>query len=98
MLSEAVRLEDKLAYNEPSDMLFPTRHLLGAALLDRGRATEAEKAYRKDLKLHPRNGWALYGLAVALAEQKRDLESRAVRQQFGEAWRNADLHLTASAF
>jgi tetratricopeptide (TPR) repeat protein len=98
MLTEAVGLEDKLAYNEPNDMLFPTRHLLGAALLDRGRAAEAETIYRKDLKLHPRNGWALYGLAVALAEQKRDLEGRAVRQQFGEAWRNADLHLTSSAF
>ncbi|MEA3068105.1 MAG: hypothetical protein QOK41_1512, partial [Sphingomonadales bacterium] len=33
LLTVAVRLEDKLAYNEPNDMLFPTRHLLGAELL-----------------------------------------------------------------
>ena len=97
-LREAVALEDKLAYNEPSDMFFPVRHLLGALLLDSGRAVEAESVYREDLERHPRNGWALSGLARALANQKRDLEAATTKQQFAEAWRNSDVQLTTSAF
>ena len=63
LLREAVAKEDRLAYNEPSDEFFPVRHLLGAALLDAGRAAEAEAVYREDLKRQPGNGWALHGLA-----------------------------------
>jgi tetratricopeptide (TPR) repeat protein len=97
-LHEAVALEDRLAYNEPSDMFFPVRHLLGALLLDSGRVAEAETVYREDLKQHPGNGWALFGLARAIAEQQRTREATTVRKQFTSAWRNADVQLTASAF
>jgi len=65
-LREAVKKEDGLAYNEPSDEFFPVRHLLGAALLDAKRPAEAEAVYREDLKRNPNNGWALHGLAQAL--------------------------------
>src|SRR4029079_10907681 len=41
MLTEAVGMEDKLAYNEPNDMIFPTRHLLGAELLAAGKSAAA---------------------------------------------------------
>ena len=74
LLREATAREDKLAYNEPSDEFFPVRHLLGAALLDAGRAAEAEAVYREDLKRQPGNGWALHGLALALGAQKKGLE------------------------
>jgi tetratricopeptide (TPR) repeat protein len=96
-LREAVVKEDGLSYNEPSDEFFPVRHLLGAALLDSGRAAEAEAVYREDLKRQPGNGWALRGLAAALAGQGKS-EAGAVRLQFEDAWRNADTTLTASAF
>ncbi|WP_204312574.1 hypothetical protein, partial [Escherichia coli] len=46
LLREAVTVEDGLSYNEPSDEFFPTRHLLGAALLDGGKAAEAETVFR----------------------------------------------------
>jgi tetratricopeptide (TPR) repeat protein len=98
LLVEAVGQEDKLAYNEPADMLFPTRHLLGAQLLAAGRAPEAEAVYREDLRQHPNNGWAYYGLTQALAVQKRDADAAVARKQFEEAWKRADVQLASTAF
>ena len=40
--------------------------------------------YREDLRRHPDNGWALYGLAQALAAQKKNGEAAAVRKRFNE--------------
>jgi tetratricopeptide (TPR) repeat protein len=95
LLRAAVAKEDGLFYNEPSDEFFPVRHLLGRALLDAGKAAEAEAVYREDLKRHPRNGWALQGLARALEAQGKD--PKAVEEQYIDAWRHADTELSASA-
>jgi tetratricopeptide (TPR) repeat protein len=97
-LREAAAMEDRLAYNEPSDFFFPIRHLLGAALLQAGRAAEAEDVYREDLKRNPENGWALFGLAQALAAQRRRAEAAAARKRFAAAWAHADVKLAASAY
>ena len=53
LLTQAVAIEDKLAYNEPNDMIFPTRHALGAELLAAGKPAEAEAVFKEDLKCHP---------------------------------------------
>jgi tetratricopeptide (TPR) repeat protein len=98
LLTAAVAAEDKLAYNEPSDMIFPTRHPLGAELLAAGKAADAEAVYRDDLKRHPENGWAYLGLSHALAAQKKDPAAAAAKKSFDEAWRKADVHPAASAF
>jgi tetratricopeptide (TPR) repeat protein len=98
LLAEAVSLEDKLTYNEPSDMIFPTRHLLGAELLAAGRPGDAEAVYREDLRRNPKNGWAYFGLSQALAAQKRDAEAAAARGQFEQAWQRADIQLASGAF
>ncbi len=98
LLTEAVGLEDKLAYNEPSDMIFPTRHLLGAELLEAGKAAQAEAVYREDLKQHPNNGWAYFGLSQSLAAEKRDGEASVAQKQFQGAWQRADIRLASSAF
>ncbi|HEX8622711.1 MAG TPA: hypothetical protein VF718_12145 [Allosphingosinicella sp.] len=95
-LRQAVTKEDRLAYNEPSDEFFPVRHLLGAALLQRGWPAAAEAVYREDLVRNPANGWALHGLAKALEAQGKKADAEKAR--FAEAWRNADTPLTASAF
>jgi tetratricopeptide (TPR) repeat protein len=94
----AVAAEDRLAYNEPSDWFFPARHLLGAQLLIAGRAAEAEGVYREDLKRNPHNGWALYGLAVALGREGRSTQSARTRRELETAWRHADIRLASSAF
>jgi tetratricopeptide (TPR) repeat protein len=94
----AVAAEDQLAYNEPADWFFPARHLLGAQLLTAGRAAEAESVYREDLRRNPHNGWALYGLAVALKRQGKGGESARTRRELEAAWRHADIRLESSAF
>jgi tetratricopeptide (TPR) repeat protein len=98
LLTEANTKEDALAYDEPSDWFFPTRHLLGAALLRAGRAQDAEAVYHEDLRRHPENGWALYGLTQSLIAQHKDADAGKWRQQFDAAWKDADIALTASAF
>ena len=98
LLQEAVTLEDKLAYNEPEDVFFPVRHLLGASLLDAGRASEAEAAVREDLRRHPKNGWALTGLRSALAAQKRSTEMDSIDLQLRDAWKRADRKIDRAAF
>jgi tetratricopeptide (TPR) repeat protein len=89
-LHSAVELEDALEAEEPPPWAFPARHELGAALLLAGRAREAERVFRDDLKHHPANGWALYGLAESLRRQGRRKEGEAVARQFAEAWKAAD--------
>jgi tetratricopeptide (TPR) repeat protein len=97
-LGEASGLEDQLAYNEPSDFFFPIRHLLGETLLKAGRAKEAEAVYREDLRRNPENGWALHGLAQALAAQGKAAEAAAARARFDAAWRHADVKIAGSAY
>lgn len=98
LLTEAVAVEDKLEYDEPPEAFFPTRHLLGAALVKANRGGEAEAVYRENLKRNPENGWALFGLAQALDAQHRWREAAAVRVRFAKAWKRSDITLTASAY
>lgn len=98
LFTRAVALDDALSYDEPADEFFPSRHLLGAILLDVGRAVEAEAVYREDLLRNPANGWALAGLAKALRTQKRDAEAAAVQKRFDAAWAHADTPIHNSAF
>ena len=93
----AVAQEDGFAYNEPADWFYPMRHYLGAALLDAKKPKEAEAVFREDLRRNPNNGWALYGLAAALAAQGKKDEASAARKDFDAAWREADIRLTRAA-
>ncbi len=96
-LDRAVRLEDSLAYNEPPDWPMPSRHILGAVLLDAGRAVEAEVVYWADLRKNTENGFALFGLWKALgAQPDKEDEAAAVKARFEKAWAAAD-HAPASS-
>jgi tetratricopeptide (TPR) repeat protein len=85
LLEQAVAAEDQLAYDEPADWFFPARHLLGAQLLLAGRPGEAEEVYREDLARNPANGWALYGLSLALRGQGRAADAARVDKQQARA-------------
>ena len=91
----AASMEDKLTYMEPPDWPVPVRQLQGAALLALGRAAEAEKAFREDLKRFPNNGWSLSGLKESRLNQgrERDGEIGALQIQLTQAWRRADVKL-----
>jgi tetratricopeptide (TPR) repeat protein len=92
-LERAQRLEDSLPYSEPPVWLTPTRHALGAALLHARRPGEAESVYWQDLARNRENGFALYGLTLALEAQGRTEEASRIRTRFEKAWEAADVTL-----
>ena len=94
----AAQIQYNLPYTEPPYWHQPVSHVLGAALLQAGRAGEAEAVYRESLKTYRIDGWALYGLAQALRAQGRDAEAGTVEKQYEQAWRLADVKLASSRF
>jgi len=97
-LTEAVRLQDHLNYDEPAPWYYPVRQSLGAALMAAGRPADAEAVYREDLKRNRENGWSLFGLAQSLRAQGKSAEADQVQARFTQAWARADVTLTASRF
>lgn len=96
-LQTAVKEEDALKYDEPPAWMIPVRHSLGAVLMKAGRFAEAEQVYRDDLARLPENGWALFGLAESLREQKKnDAEATATKVRFQKIWAKADVKITTS--
>lgn len=95
-LEEAVTIEDQIPYDEPPGWHSPTRHALGAVLLQAGRPADAEVVYRAELKRNPLNGWSLLGLAQSLRAQQHDAEAEQVEKQFEQAWQHADIKLESS--
>jgi pimeloyl-ACP methyl ester carboxylesterase len=95
-LREAVTIEDGIPYNEPPVWHHPPRQILGAILLDAGRASDAEVVYREDLKRFRENGWSLFGLAKSLEAQQKSNEALDVNRRFEKAWARADIRLTSS--
>lgn len=92
----AVELQDQNNYTEPPDWSQSMRHYLGAALLDAGRAGDAEDVYRQDLQWNQHNGWATFGLYQSLEAQGRTEDADVVKRQFESLWRNADVMLERS--
>jgi hypothetical protein len=97
-LVKAAAAEDRLSGEEGAGWFFPVRDLLGAQLLIAARPAEAERVCREDLKQHPANGWALYGLAAALRAQGHKAAAAATEREFARAWAHADVRLVSSAF
>ncbi len=95
-LRGAVAQEDALNYDEPAAWYMPVRQALGAALLQAGRAEEAQAVFEEDLQRNPDNGWSLWGLVSALAAQHRPVEE--TRARFQAAWKYADVKLEAARF
>ena len=98
LLEEAVSRQDALPYTEPPPWYFPTREALGHALLQAGRAEEAEAVFRLELTKTPRNGWSLRGLVASL-EAQGDADGAAVAEaERAAVWTRADVVLPAAVF
>jgi tetratricopeptide (TPR) repeat protein len=95
-LRQAAELEDGLRYDEPPPWILPTRHVLGATLMQAKRFAEAEQVYRDDLSRLPNDAWALFGLAESLRYQHRLSEAKTVDEQFKVMWAKADIPLHSS--
>jgi tetratricopeptide (TPR) repeat protein len=85
-----------LAYDEPEPLPSSAFHWLGAALLEAKRFDEAERAYREELKDHPRNGWSLLGLLQAL--EGRGAPAAEVKAEFEASWARSDTWIRSSRF
>ncbi|WP_103761467.1 hypothetical protein [Roseovarius confluentis] len=104
-LRRAVALDDGLEYEEPWSWPQPTRHALGALLMEAGKLEEAEAIYRADLGLdgqlprpsqHPRNVWALHGLHECLHRRGEMVEVSHVKLLLDQAVARADIPIRAS--
>ncbi|MSU91007.1 hypothetical protein GE300_15540 [Rhodobacteraceae bacterium 2CG4] len=107
LLRRAVALDDGLVYDEPWGWMQPTRHALGALLMEARRFDEAEAVYRADLGLddtlaracqHPRNVWSLHGLHECLVQRGELTEARHIKLQLDQAAARATVPIRASCY
>lgn len=106
-LRQAVVLEDALPYDEPWGWMMPSRHALGALLLEQGHFDEAAAAFEADLGLddsvlrsnqHPDNVWALVGLHDCYTQMGRDGDARRIEPRMRFALSRADTGIQRSCF
>ncbi len=106
-LRQAVCLDDNLEFAEPWGWAMPTRHALGALLLQQGQVEEALAVYRADLgfdrslcrAMQRRNNvWSLRGYVTCLEGLGRSAEADLARPQLELALARADVEITASCF
>ncbi len=106
-LRRSVALDDALPYDEPWGWMQPTRHALGALMLEQGLVAEAEAVYREDLGLggqlsratvHPDNIWSLKGLHDCLKARGETVEIVLIKQRLELALSRADRTVGASCF
>ena len=106
-LRKSVELDDNLPYDEPWGWMQPTRHALGALLLEQGCVEEAETIYRADLGLdgilpracqHPENVWSLHGFYECLVRLGKHREAGIIKQRLDIATAWADVPIKSSCF
>ncbi|MEQ9260099.1 MAG: hypothetical protein RIG84_13505 [Roseovarius sp.] len=104
-LRNSARCDDSLPYDEPWGWMQPTRHALGALLLEQGHVDEAAEVYEADLGLqgtlprpcqHPENVWALHGYHECLSRQGRDVEASIIAKRLALAQARADRPIEVS--
>ncbi len=106
-LRKSVEIDDNLPYDEPWGWMQPTRHALGALLLEQGQTEEAEAVYRADLGLdatlsracqHPGNVWSLHGLHECLVRRGEMVEAAHIKLQLDKAVARAEVPIKASCY
>jgi len=106
-LRRSVEIDDTLLYDEPWGWMQPTRHALGALLMESRRFDEAEAVYRADLGLdatlsrpcqHPRNVWSLHGLHECLVRRGEHTEARHLKPLLDQAIARATVPIRASCY
>ena len=106
-LRASVALDDALPYDEPWGWMQPTRHALGALLLEQGRSAEALAVYRADLSFdetlarpcqHPDNVWSLFGYHQCLVQMGRHEEAKIIHQRLDLARARATVPVDSSCY
>lgn len=97
-LRKSVELDDGLIYDEPWNFLQPTRHALGALLLEQNHFEESEKVYKKDLEIYPDNIWSLSGLNEIFEKTgQQDLYEKN-KKRLSIAQKNSTIDVNVSCF
>jgi tetratricopeptide (TPR) repeat protein len=90
LLKDAVQKERELGYTEPPYYARPVEESLADAYR-RAHAWElAREAFQQELRLRPKSGFALYGIARSYELQGRVEEATQGYRQFLAAWQHAD--------
>jgi tetratricopeptide (TPR) repeat protein len=106
-LRNSVELDDNLPYDEPWGWMQPTRHALGALLLEQNQVEEAAEVYRADLGLdatlsracqHPDNVWSLHGYYECLLRLDRKDEAIIIKIRLDLANGRTDVPVKSSCF
>jgi tetratricopeptide (TPR) repeat protein len=106
-LRKSVALDDALPYDEPWGWMQPTRHALGALLLEQGCTEEAAEVYRADLGFdhtlsrpcqHPDNVWSLFGYHQCLTRLGRTEEANIIKPRLDLARARATVPVESSCF
>jgi tetratricopeptide (TPR) repeat protein len=93
LLKKAVDKEIDIGYWEPPVYGRPEYESLGHAYIRARQYDKAREAFQEELKLRPKNGHALYGIAESFeAAGQKENAARAYRD-FLAAWPNADQDL-----
>lgn len=106
-LRQSVQIDDALPYDEPWGWMQPTRHALGALLLEQNQLEEVGAVYRADLGLdktlsracqHPNNVWRLHGLHECLTRQGKTSDAALFKPQLEAALALAEVPINASCY
>lgn len=94
--NDAVQAAYHVEKFEPPMLANGPRQRLAWMQLRAKRFAEAEKSLRDELVIHPRNGWAYQGLAMALKEQGKKAEAQAAQRELASSWPLADKALRSA--
>ncbi len=106
-LRKSVELDDNLPYDEPWGWMQPTRHALGALLLEQNRIEESMEVYRADLGLdatlsracqHPDNVWSLLGYHECLVRLDQTMDAQIIKQRLDLANARTDVAVKSSCY
>ncbi|MGL6269306.1 MAG: tetratricopeptide repeat protein, partial [Chitinophagaceae bacterium] len=98
LLSEAVKLEDALIYDEPRDWLLPVRQYLASVYIKKGNLDAAESMLRQDLRINPNNGWALTGLCIILNKKGNKKEATNMKNAVAALGNQHDFNKNGPVF
>ncbi len=93
---QAAEVYDRLDFDEPEPLPFSPRHWLGAAYIELGAYDRAIEVYEQDLREHPHNGWALFGIKQALTAQGK--EDADIDARLAASWERSDTWIRSSRF
>jgi tetratricopeptide (TPR) repeat protein len=89
--TKAIEVQDRLVYDEPPAWYYPVRESLGGEYLRARRYADAERVFRRDLEINPKNPRSLFGLREALRSQGKNADQ--VNTEFDGQWQNAEVQL-----